>query len=356
MLRAIREIVPTYVVGENVAGLLSWNGGLVFDEVQSDLEAEGYEVQPVILPACSVGAPHRRDRIWFVARNTKGNGAATQREVSSKRTGNQPCSNPIGTNPISGDDEKIRDVADTGLQRQTKRQEQPVGVKQLCKEQPSPDTEITGGPGQCKQKQGKVQPDGRDSCKIQPTWKEFPTQPPICSRNDGFSRPLVRYLTKEVYDEISKTSQENRIKDLSKVWDRVSQEEIWEKVRGFYSLESKNVLFQTMQLYQVRTKRQELLSPFCEDFSQPILSKLRKYGEFRRSPQGQELEKQRTKQLGDIVSYLPHEIPLAARAFEGAMAKFEAKHRNESIKAYGNAIVPQIAYEIFKSIAYLESL
>jgi len=69
MLRAIREIQPSWVVGENVRGLTNWNGGLVFDEVQSDLEAEGYEVQPYVLPAASVNAPHRRDRVWFVAYN-----------------------------------------------------------------------------------------------------------------------------------------------------------------------------------------------------------------------------------------------------------------------------------------------
>jgi len=67
MLRAIREISPSYVVGENVFGIVNWNGGLVFHEVQTDLEAVGYEVQPVILPACAVGALHRRDRTWFVA-------------------------------------------------------------------------------------------------------------------------------------------------------------------------------------------------------------------------------------------------------------------------------------------------
>ena len=44
MLRIIREVQPTWVVGENVFGLISWNGGLVFDEVQTDLEAEGYEL------------------------------------------------------------------------------------------------------------------------------------------------------------------------------------------------------------------------------------------------------------------------------------------------------------------------
>ena len=71
MLRTIREIQPTWVVGENVRGLTNWNGGLVFDEVQADLENEGYEVTPFLLPACAVNAPHRRDRIWFVAFNSK---------------------------------------------------------------------------------------------------------------------------------------------------------------------------------------------------------------------------------------------------------------------------------------------
>jgi DNA (cytosine-5)-methyltransferase 1 len=67
MLRAIREIQPTWIVGENVLGLTNWNGGLVFEEVCADLEAEGYEVQPYVLPAAGINAPHRRDRVWFVA-------------------------------------------------------------------------------------------------------------------------------------------------------------------------------------------------------------------------------------------------------------------------------------------------
>jgi DNA (cytosine-5)-methyltransferase 1 len=67
MLRAIREIQPSWVVGENVFGLINWSEGLVFHEVQTDLEAEGYEVWPYVLPAAAVNAPHRRDRVWFVA-------------------------------------------------------------------------------------------------------------------------------------------------------------------------------------------------------------------------------------------------------------------------------------------------
>jgi DNA (cytosine-5)-methyltransferase 1 len=67
MLRVIQECQPHWVVGENVRGLVSWNEGLVFEEVHTDLEREGYEVQAFLLPAAGKNAPHRRDRIYFVA-------------------------------------------------------------------------------------------------------------------------------------------------------------------------------------------------------------------------------------------------------------------------------------------------
>jgi DNA (cytosine-5)-methyltransferase 1 len=67
MLRAIKEIEPTWIIGENVRGLVSWGGGLVFHEVCSDLEREGYEVQSFLIPAAGKDAPHRRERIWFIA-------------------------------------------------------------------------------------------------------------------------------------------------------------------------------------------------------------------------------------------------------------------------------------------------
>lgn len=66
-LRAIREIQPRIVLGENVRGLVNWNGGLVFHEVQTDLEAEGYEVIPFLLPSAGIGAPHERYRVFFIA-------------------------------------------------------------------------------------------------------------------------------------------------------------------------------------------------------------------------------------------------------------------------------------------------
>lgn len=93
MLRAIREIKPSWVIGENVYGLVNWNGGLVFHEVQSDLEAEGYEVFPVLLPAAAVNAPHRRDRIWFIAysQNNGWNGRECQQRKGTEVNQREFC-------------------------------------------------------------------------------------------------------------------------------------------------------------------------------------------------------------------------------------------------------------------------
>jgi len=66
MLKVIQRFSPTWVLAENVRGILSIQDGLVFETVCSDLEASGYEVWPFVIPACALNAPHRRDRVWIV--------------------------------------------------------------------------------------------------------------------------------------------------------------------------------------------------------------------------------------------------------------------------------------------------
>jgi len=68
MLRVISEARPRWIVGENVVGIIS----MALDEVLSDLEGANYSVQVVIIPACAVGAPHRRDRVWIIAHEKNG--------------------------------------------------------------------------------------------------------------------------------------------------------------------------------------------------------------------------------------------------------------------------------------------
>ena len=110
MLRAIREIRPAWVIGENVAGILTMvqpgeevevgsqatlfgednrkrvllQQEYVVETICKDLEREGYSVQPLLIPACAVGAPHRRDRVWFVAHCAD----SGTKEVRQKRKNN----------------------------------------------------------------------------------------------------------------------------------------------------------------------------------------------------------------------------------------------------------------------------
>ena len=71
MFRIIKAFKPRYVIGENVRGIVNIQEGVVFETVCTDLESEGYEVQPFIIPAAGVGAPHRRERVWIVAHSSK---------------------------------------------------------------------------------------------------------------------------------------------------------------------------------------------------------------------------------------------------------------------------------------------
>ena len=89
MCRIISEVAPAYVVGENVRGLLNWNGGMVFEEVCADLEAMGYEVWTGLIPAAGVGAPHRRDRIWWVAHHSDSNGTMRRPKRDASESGTQ---------------------------------------------------------------------------------------------------------------------------------------------------------------------------------------------------------------------------------------------------------------------------
>lgn len=202
MLRVIREIKPSWVVGENVFGLTNWDGGLVFEQVQADLEAEGYEVQPYVLPACAVNAPHRRDRVWFVSRLitnsscTGRNGDKESKEgCNSKRTGilqyesDTLCS--IGVTP----DTEGKRV--NGISRDNKQQERKDGEW---------NDELNGNckviADSCNQglqgcKDGRViRGERAESHKqparfIRPAWDNFPTQPPLRSRDDGLSSQLA---------------------------------------------------------------------------------------------------------------------------------------------------------------------
>lgn len=66
-LRVVGECQPRWAVYENPSGILTLNEGLVFEELLAEMEGQGYSVWPLIIPACGVGAPHIRYRVWIIA-------------------------------------------------------------------------------------------------------------------------------------------------------------------------------------------------------------------------------------------------------------------------------------------------
>jgi len=87
MFRIIKEFKPRWVIGENVRNIISIQNGMVFENVCTDLEGEGYEVRAFNIPAASVGAPHRRERIWIVAilGDSEHDGSSTSPIVTGKQ-------------------------------------------------------------------------------------------------------------------------------------------------------------------------------------------------------------------------------------------------------------------------------
>jgi DNA (cytosine-5)-methyltransferase 1 len=224
MLRAIREISPRYVVGENVLGLTNWDGGIVFDEVHIDLEREGYEVAAVVVPAAAVNAPHGRDRVWFVAKrivadavrdsngNDDGKVVGTPGEVRRRTSGDvldefrgvgvvahadgersevRTHDAEIQRNIVATNTSGIVTNADGGRGLQGREDIQP-------KQSNGPGFVGNGRERDVADTKGQrfAERDGKDIGNVptshgfeqfsRPTrWEAFPTQPPLCGGNDG---------------------------------------------------------------------------------------------------------------------------------------------------------------------------
>jgi DNA (cytosine-5)-methyltransferase 1 len=210
MLRAIREVQPTWVVGENVSGLVNWNGGMVFNEVQADMEAEGYEVTPFLLPACGKDAPHRRERIWFIAYSHSNRNRNIERQDREKDSLQKFNRQAVHAGEFVGTDTRDATDATSELQQGYERgQDRVKGGEVLQPKNRLTNTklfrtasesgdaantcdtglqrcEVNGSFGSIWQERNE-----QFAGLLQPNWQEFPTQSPLCSRNDGLSGELA---------------------------------------------------------------------------------------------------------------------------------------------------------------------
>lgn len=192
MLRVIEEVKPRWVIGENVRGLVSWGGELVFEEVHADLEGKGYEVQAFIIPAASVNAPHKRERIWFIAHsNNKGastgfgqvqseNGEISERNNNAEFSNTSVCNATNSTSiGFCGDSEGKRLFSETFGTRIW------MGEKNVTDSHHQRSEEFNFSTKPNKQKFFSGENNAESNC-----FQNFPTQPPICFRNDGVSSEL----------------------------------------------------------------------------------------------------------------------------------------------------------------------
>jgi DNA (cytosine-5)-methyltransferase 1 len=417
MLRVIREIRPRWIVGENVYGLVNWSGGLVFDTIKFDLEDEGYEIIPVVLPAAGVNAPHNRARIWFIAKDTNKDGwRSEQREGQPGKRGQwdtgagdherlRADNGETGvTTDTAGelftrdesrecgdqewedvqqdyreDDTKLtkpngKDGATPNTPSQRREERQQVGGQQDSKED-SRGLEFrdqrSGNDGnvantddkglQGREFDGTFNQEGKERRQQPPRsiaelyqaghWEQFPTQSPICGKYDGISDWMVRHIKPEIYASITEKYSEQ---DLQKVWDCLQSKEVREQLGRLYKIYEPQILLKVVQLCSASNTDQKGSSAFSEETSQDLLRKLQKYGSFANTPQGRELEKQFRKQFGNSLPLLSHEIALVAMEVERRTISAWSVWRRESIKLYGNAVVPQLVMQIFKTIELYE--
>ena len=218
MLRAIREIRPRWIVAENVVGLT----GMVFPpqvthvenqtsdknkeihrtleaeailyRICEDLEAEGYQVVPIVIPACSVGAPHRRDRVYLIAYTDRQRGERGQYHRQARSVQNDQEWNPEKTQQAGhqhqsqpGQDRRPGAATDTTRERLEGTPEQRV-------------SQTSGRRGESPAQfhfaawlRAKIQAtngDGSGNGGRGNFFQGFPTQLPICSGDDGLSTRL----------------------------------------------------------------------------------------------------------------------------------------------------------------------
>lgn len=198
MLRVIRTVRPRWVVGENVYGIINWSQGMVFEQVCADMEAEGFEVQPYILPACGVDAPHQRYRTWFVAHaveyfscNQCLCGSTEQEGAAVRGFGIAGAGSGIGVHLRTGIaayscGPRLERTDESGCCENRERLQARRYVAG-CGDEDAADPQSERLPERDSEpsRNGAYTATQRHSGI--PGWDDFPTQPPVCGGDDGFS-------------------------------------------------------------------------------------------------------------------------------------------------------------------------
>lgn len=148
MVRVIKELRPTWIVGENVAGIVR----MALPDILSELEACGYRTRTFLIPACAVGARHRRYRVAIVGYSEHNGLSSTEIAGGTQKTGGreQERKETAGESPGTGGSGYSKVMADSKSQTKgrlpiRKKTEQP-GFISGCE-----DVQHTNGTGRKEQ-------------------------------------------------------------------------------------------------------------------------------------------------------------------------------------------------------------
>ena len=117
LFRLVSAQRPAVLMGEQVAAAV---GKDWLDGIAADLESIGYACGAAVVPACAVDAPHRRDRLWFVA---DAHGVRGQVDSDAGRCANGSRAREVAGLGCAGDGA----MADTDIARASEERQQRSG-------------------------------------------------------------------------------------------------------------------------------------------------------------------------------------------------------------------------------------
>lgn len=167
--------------------------------------------------------------------------------------------------------------------------------------------------------------------------ESFPSVSPIRMRYDVISENVVRYIKQNVYDAIKKNI---RRKNLPGVWEAFQKKKIREQMGRLYEIPESDILLEVLQRTQEegRPKQGQVgFSSFSERTSERVLRYMRKYRTFASSPLGQKYKEQFTREFGDSMPELSHEIALATKKIIDECESTAKWVRMNAVKALGDA-------------------
>lgn len=197
MLRVIHELRPTWVLGENVPGIVN----LALDTVLSDLENQGYETQSFIIPACGVDAPHKRERVAILAYAIDGGGALRgNRQLQDAPENGRPGSDHRGgTASAFAGERRENKPATSGVAdglRTTIYKDYPYSESfrlQRCSDQPLLDfTDCSSREREREREAEPVPPSAGRASGMHSAWQDWPNEPNMDRVVDGLPNRMDR--------------------------------------------------------------------------------------------------------------------------------------------------------------------